>query len=115
MKKSNFPARRKALFYPPLIHRDLVSKTEISVTVTETHNLLEIQISVLIIYACAHIHTHIYAQEKFCDHKWLTEIQTHSEARKLEIVSSLAYLPRPKFKALFLLQGLMASLTPKSV
>lgn len=49
----------------------------------------------------------------FCDHEQLIQIQTDSEARKLEIVSFLAHLPRIKFRALFLQQCLMASLTPK--
>lgn len=64
---------------------------------------------------CIYTHTYIHISLKnFRDHKWLIEIETHSEARKLEIVSSLVYLPRPKLRALFLLQCMMASLTPKA-
>ena len=113
-RRAIFQARRKAFLSFPLIHRESVSKPETFVTDTHTHSININTIYKLFKHVYIHTYIHI-SQKNFCDHKRLIEIQTHSETRKLEIVSSLAHLPRSKFRALLLLLCLMASLTPKTV
>lgn len=97
-----------------LTHSESVWKTETSVMYTQTrahvYTWFISNINIDSVYDCVYI---CISPKTFWDHKQLIQIQTHSEARKLEIVSFLAYLPRLKFRALFLQQCLMASLTPK--